>query len=199
MKIGKRTSIINHFIQKNKYKTYLEIGIRNAATNFNRIICKHKEGIDPNPKCHATHIMTSDDFFTGILLDCKYDIIFIDGLHLEEQVMKDILNSLKHLNKNGTILVHDCNPKTKESQLEKKIKKPWNGTVWKAFSRLRMTRKDLEMYVICVDQGIGIIRKGKQSCFPKTQELTYEFLEENRKKLLNLITKKEFKTREKIK
>jgi len=41
-----------------------------------------------------------------------YDVIFIDGLHYYKQVLKDIKNSLKILNKDGFILVHDCLPRT---------------------------------------------------------------------------------------
>jgi predicted O-methyltransferase YrrM len=38
----------------------------------------------------------------------KFDIVFVDGLHIEEQSTKDIHNALKVLNENGTIVVHDC-------------------------------------------------------------------------------------------
>ena len=50
--------------------------------------------------------MTSDEYFlkikdTGI----KFDIIFIDGLHLDYQVNLDLKNSLKHLSENGFIVI----------------------------------------------------------------------------------------------
>ena len=36
----------------------------------------------------------------------EFDVIFIDGLHIYEQCRKDIINSLKVLNKNPETLVY---------------------------------------------------------------------------------------------
>jgi hypothetical protein len=199
MRMSKRWTVINYLIQLNNYKTYLEIGSgrikKKKRRNFDMIKCENKDGIDPQGYCN--YKMTSDEFFATV--NKKYDIIFIDGLHLEEQVMKDILNSLNRLNPNGVVVVHDCNPKLEISQCEEKPKRrpdggisPWNGTVWRAFAKLRMTRDDLKMLVLESDYGLGIIKKGKQQCFPLTNELTFHLLDKNRKKLLNLITVKEF-------
>ena len=52
--------------------------------------------------------MTSDEFFSQNKE--TFDLIFIDGLHIHEQVLKDIDNSLNVLNENGVILLHDCLP-----------------------------------------------------------------------------------------
>ena len=51
----------------------------------------------------------------------QYDVIFIDGLHLEKQVIKDIGHALQHLNKNGTIVLHDCKPGSKFHQEEHRV------------------------------------------------------------------------------
>jgi len=193
----KRCYIINYLIKNNKYTTYLEIGIRNSIFNFDRIRCRYKEGVDPDPLCKSKYIMTSDIFFNKISLDKKYDIIFIDGMHKSDQVTKDIMNSLNHLSIGGTIVLHDCNPISLNAQIENRLKsiKKWNGTVWKAFALLRMTRKDLSMYVVDVDQGCGVITRGYQKLFKKInkEELTYNFLKENRKELLKLCSIKKFK------
>ena len=54
---------------------------------------------------------TSDEYFESIKdTEVKYDIIFIDGLHHNEQVLKDVENSLKHLSEGGSIVCHDCLP-----------------------------------------------------------------------------------------
>jgi predicted O-methyltransferase YrrM len=110
----KRTDVINYLISKYGYKKYLEIGVRKASDNFNKIKCETRVGVDPKPRGVCTHKMTSDDFF---LQNKKmFDIVFIDGLHIEEQVEKDIKNSLAILAANGTIVVHDCNPPTEWHQ-----------------------------------------------------------------------------------
>lgn len=191
-----RTEIINRLIKKYDYKTYLEIGVREARQNFNQIYCEQKEAVDPAPRIPCTYVMTSDKFF--VENKKKYDLIFIDGDHHDEQVRKDIENSLKILNVNGTIVMHDCSPQSKFQQRETyefEGKFPsWNGTVWKSFARLRCERDDLEMYCVNADHGCGIIRVGKQTKFePKPDSYTWEYLEEHREQLLNLITVDKFK------
>lgn len=189
----KRTDIINHLIKKHNYRTYLEIGVRDPNGNFNRISIEHKDGVDPAGNCN--YPIPSDEFFALIKghEDIKYDIIFIDGLHLEEQVDKDIQNSLKHLKGNGTIVMHDCNPPTYQHQIEKYDGvSAWNGTVWKSYVKLRLTDPNLKMYVIDTDWGVGVIQKGSQELFPQPEVLDYDFLETNRIELLNLISPEKF-------
>ena len=49
--------------------------------------------------------MTSIKFFEELDVNEKYDIIFIDGCLYEYNVMTDVLNGLKHLSENGTIVL----------------------------------------------------------------------------------------------
>ena len=95
-----RFDIINHFIKKYNFKNYLEIGVFNGEC-IEAIDIFHKDGVDPgvegvvHPK--VNYPITSDEFFELIKdEDIKYDIVFIDGLHHSDQVIKDITNSLKH-------------------------------------------------------------------------------------------------------
>lgn len=195
-----RTDIINYCIKKNKYISYLEIGVRDPNNgNFNSIKIKNKLGVDPKPKIKQSNIYvgTSDDFFKNNKQ--KFDIIFIDGLHLEEQVDKDIINSLECITDKGLILLHDCNPPTKLHQREQyKVngKYPsWNGTVWRSIAKLRMTRSDLKINVIDTDWGVGVIKKSKdEELYPYKENFTYDLLEKDRKKLLKLVKAKTFKT-----
>ncbi len=193
VKINK-ASLINHLIARNHYKTYLEIGVRKGY-NFHQVDVFEKTGVDPNPECECNYVMTSDAFFQQLSVKNKYDIIFIDGLHLEEYVDRDISNSLLHLNKNGSIVVHDCNPPTELHQREdRRDIVNWNGTAWKSWVKLRRSRTDLKMQVVDVDWGVGIIRQGKQvlySCSGQEAN-SFEYLEKNRIKLLNLINVEEF-------
>ena len=187
----KRTDIINHLIKKNNYKRYLEIGVRDPESNLNLIDIEHKDGVDPAGRCN--YPITSDDFFEQLDENVKYDIIFIDGLHLDYQVEKDITNSLKHLSDGGTIVMHDCSPIKEEHQVEEYvIGTTWNGTTWKAYVKFRMTDENLNMCVVDTDHGVGIISKGKQTLFPKSDVLDFKLLDENRKEILNLITPQQF-------
>ena len=167
-KIDCRTHLINCLIEKHKFKNYLEIGVRHPHQNFNVINIEHKDGVDPEPQGNpeVNYPVTSDEFFELIKghNEIKYDIIFIDGLHLMEQVDKDIENSLKHLTDGGIIVMHDCNPIQEIHQREnyEPLYGLWNGTVWKSWVKLRCNRPDLEMYVVDMDHGCGVITKGKQ-------------------------------------
>lgn len=192
-----RTDILNYLIKKYNFEDYLEIGVRDPNKgNFNNVKIKNKLGVDPLPliKQNNIYVGTSDDFFTK---NKKYfDIVFIDGLHLMEQVDKDIINSLKFLKKGGFILLHDCNPPTEFHQRDVYCVNgkypPWNGTVWKSLVKLRMTRDDLKINVIDTDWGVGIISLSKNEKLLEEIELDYKNLGKNRKYILNLIEINEF-------
>lgn len=177
--------VINTLIQQFGYKRYLEIG---TETNqcFNAINCENKVGVDPDPlgDLEAIYRMTSDKFFAQHKE--TFDIVFIDGLHHEEQVYRDILNSLEVLSEGGTIVCHDMNPLGFKAQYVPRKVERWNGDCWRAWVRLRTEREDLEMFVLKVDEGIGIIRRGKQERLVLTEEMDYDSLVKNRYEWLNL-------------
>ena len=148
-----RTDIIQHFIDQRNFKNYLEIGCyRNE--NFNKIKIDNKVSVDPDPEAHATYQMTSDEFFANN--KDTFDIVFIDGLHEHSQVYKDIVNSLKVLNKDGMIIMHDCLPKTEEMQKwdnKSHQDEEWCGDTWKAYVQ---ALADFPMYnVVCVTEDYG--------------------------------------------
>ena len=152
-KKSSRFDIINKIIKKKKFESYLEIGCQ-SDVNFSKIIIKNKIGVDP--QSGGTHRMTSDDFFKQN--KSIFDLIFIDGLHVYEQVLKDIENSLKVLNDNGVILIHDCLPAKIWHQTIPQTHSSWNGDVWKSIVKSR-TRIDIDTYTIEADQGLGLILK----------------------------------------
>jgi hypothetical protein len=184
-----RTSIINALIKKIGAKKYLEIGVC-RGTNFEQIECEYKIGVDPSEHSPATLRLTSDDFFK--INQETFDVIFVDGLHISEQVTKDILNSLDILNEGGYIVCHDMNPWNEQVQKVPYFGGEWTGDCWKSFVRLRSEREDLEMFVVDVDCGCGVIKQGKQTTLNIIEDLEYINLSANRKSWLNLITTKEF-------
>ena len=192
-----RTDIINFYLDRiSSPKFYLEIGVSNPANNFDKIRADIKHGVNPPNKIYQyTHTMTSDEFFS--INKCKYNVIFIDGLHTFEQSYKDFLNSEKFIKENGVIVMHDCNPTKEDDQLEKAVDRTWTGTVWKTFVKLRCERDDLEMYVIDCDWGVGIIKKGKQKLFKLNENIfDYEIFDKYRKDALNLINIEDWKKNE---
>tara|TARA_Y100001937_G_scaffold128498_1_gene205464 strand:+ start:5182 stop:5763 length:582 start_codon:yes stop_codon:yes gene_type:complete len=186
-----RTEIIQKLITKVSANSYLEIGM-GPGINFNKVVCNKKISVDPKPTVPVTFSLTSDDFFKQN--KDKFDIIFIDGLHWSEQVYKDIINSLEVLNYNGYIICHDMNPHSEFIQRYPQPKKEseWTGDCWKAWVKLRTERDDLNMYVVNTDYGCGIITRGKQDKLIVNDELTWELLNSDRIKLLNLISVDKF-------
>ena len=215
--------------KRKKTVNYLEIGVETGFCFF-MIKSKRKLAVDPaftirssnkvkayirNPYNFYNKYfeLTSDAFFEeqGQYIEKigGLDVVFIDGLHLSEQVVKDVSNSLKYLNDGGFILLHDCNPATETSAIRAyhkfdvyQMNLPdyngiWNGDVWKAIVELRATRKDIDVKVFDTDQGIGMVTKGipentLQLSKIDVDNLNYHDLSGNRSNLLNLKSAEDF-------
>jgi len=192
----KRFDIINQLIHTKQYKSYVEIGVRESSDCFERIKCPHKLSVDPEPRCVVSHKMTSDDFFTQNTE--RFDIIFIDGLHLDHQVAKDITNALKVLNPNGSIVLHDCYPQTEFAQREvyevNGMFPAWNGTTWKAFVKFRTTEQSTNyaIHTVDTDHGCAIISPGTSELLTIEDEIEYTNFKNNRYEWLNLISANKF-------
>lgn len=219
-------------IKKKKAKVnYVEIGVQTGFCFF-KIKADRKLAVDPNfiiklTKKVKAYIknpsnfnnkffeLTSDDFFAQqadyLTQIGGIDVIFIDGLHLYEQVVTDVENALKHLNPGGVILLHDCNPLSESAAVRAYTSEEvaamnlpgwanvWNGDVWKTIVQLRSTRPDLQVKVFNTDHGIGMVRPGQpENMLPLTleqaQKLTYADLDKNRAEYLNLKRPEEFST-----
>ena len=199
------TDIINSLITRYGYKSYLEIGL-DTGTNFMRINCDNKYSVDPYfhnnndairsdaqiPDC-LTWRMTSDEMFGTVAKEMLFDIIFIDGMHTEEQAAKDIVNSLKHLNKGGKIVVHDCLPASYEAQLVPRIQGEWNGDVWKAVAML--PKLGIGFSVVDTDYGCGVIEwfdgSEKLTEIPKCT-MTYQEMVSDKTNIMHVIDENMF-------
>lgn len=186
-----RTEIINALIEKHDFKSYLEIGVE-SGSNFFDINCSDKTGVDPDETSQATIYKTSDDFFKTNTK--KFDICFIDGLHHAEQVYKDALNCIKVLNEGGIILFHDMLPTSEDCAKVPRVQNEWTGDCYHAFVKLRTERKDMEMFVLGTDYGVGYMKKGSQELLDlKGLEINYKNFDNNRDIWLNLKSVEWFK------
>lgn len=207
-----RTKVINYLISTfSGDVNYLEIGVRNPNHNFNKINAVNKFSVDPGVEFKENPVdfkLTSDDFFCklekGEILskEQKFNVIFIDGLHLADQVERDIENALKFISEDGFIILHDCNPPTEWHAREcydydlTPAKQYWNGTTWKAFVKARQ-RKGLSSCCIDTDWGTGILCKHinlGESKNVKNDYFEYYIFDQNRVDSLNLIDFDKFKT-----
>lgn len=205
-----RTDIINYTLQCfERETTYLEIGVRNPDHNFNNIDAKIKYSVDPGLEFEENPVdfqMTSDQFFSelqnGNILtkDHRFDVIFIDGLHLADQVDRDIENALEFLSEDGFIFLHDCNPPTEWHAREDYYYdltpafRYWNGTTWKAFYKYRFDQR-LTSACIDTDWGVGVLTRKQLFNSLKSNEnefFEYHILNSNRQSHLNLISYDQF-------
>jgi hypothetical protein len=186
-----RLKIVKETIKRKKFKSYLEIGcFDNQLFDCIEI---NKTGVDPFKGGNIKLI--SDDFFK--INKKKYDCIFIDGLHIYEQVKKDIVNSINCVNENGIIFIHDCLPNNVYEQNVPRSTYIWNGDVWKAIVEMR-TKENFQTYTINADYGIGVILKKKNQNLLKINETNFKKLKfkdffYNYKKWMNIIEYEEFK------
>jgi hypothetical protein len=204
-----RIDVINHIVSRKGFTKYLEIGVRFPWECFDHIQCSHKDGVDPgieNESNPVKYPFTSDDFFTRLESgmtdlppDFKWDVVFVDGLHISHQVERDILNSLNHLSPDGYIVLHDCNPFLYEgARFERAIEdywgQAWNGTVWKAIYKLLCSRSDLDVFTVNTDEGLGIIKRGTGRKLIEHTNSFYEYkvLQNNLNEHLNCISVDDF-------
>jgi len=181
-----RLDLIKHAIKKNDYKKYLEIGCHNNEV-FDKIEIE-KIGVDPISG--GNYRGTSDKFFKENVKN--FDCIFIDGLHEYNQTKRDILNSIEILNKDGIIILHDCLPPSISHQRVPRTRYTWNGDVWKAIVEAR-TWEHVDTYTVLSDQGLGLIKKKKNSNVLNIgnvsfKKLKYKFFYENYPKIMRIIS-----------
>jgi hypothetical protein len=213
-----RRFVIEQLIRKKNAKTYLEIGVFKGM-NFFPIRASRKIAVDPYFKLkwykrlwmhlkmpaniwESRFFEKESDRFFSENADKVFDqnalqVSLVDGMHEYGYALRDVENCLQYLEDGGVIVMHDCNPITREHagtfeewKAAKFIGK-WNGDVWKSIVHLRSTRDDINVFVLDCDEGLGIVTKGKpekQLSFTPEQisNMGYDDLERDRAALLNL-------------
>jgi len=181
------TDILNYLIERYKLKGYLEIGVSNGK-NFNNIKLWNKVGVDPDENSAASIKTTSDNFFEMAHKDnLVYDLIFIDGSHIYEQVKRDFENALDCLTHDGFICLHDTNP-TEESWtcVPRGNQKMWCGDVYKFACELN-NYEDIDFCTYPQDYGVTVVWFSlcKKAQFPAQPKTFSEFMI-NKKELLRI-------------
>lgn len=226
-----RIKFIQSIFDNTNFKNYLEIGCYKGKTYF-KVKATNKLAVDPHfhykfyfkkltrpllnsyQKNNRYFKEESDSFFEKRAAFLEnlgpLDVVFVDGLHTFEASLKDVTNSLKYLNKNGVIIMHDCFPPSETAALptkkfptreEKLTVENWNGEwcgdVWKSIIYLKRKYPDiLEVNVIDLETGLGIVKiKGEldknnleidRELFNEIDQLAYNEIKENPEKVINL-------------
>jgi len=212
-----RKQLVQDIINKKKFTTYLEIGVF-AGGVFFPVKAKRKIAVDPEftfgkfkrakkilknlDNLNARYYeMPSDDFFqehaAGLFSKQPVDICLVDGMHEFHYALRDVENTLQYLQQDGVIIMHDCNPATSADAISfdewkgRNYQGNWNGDVWKTILHLRSLRKDICVFVLDVDYGLGIVcKRPPENMLSFTQaeieKLTFNDFEKNRAQWLNL-------------
>lgn len=177
--ISHRGDFIKNVVESKNFKKYLEIGIEHDPKSPYRLLnLIDKHAIDIDASTGAKYVMTSDDFFyklannqlEGLNNNYKWNAIFIDANHNAEYVYRDLINSLKYLEDDGIIFLHDVLPIGYERTLEVPTSymnchiPVMNCDAWKVFHYVLKHRQDLHACSVPEAQaGLGIITKCKEN------------------------------------
>ncbi len=208
-----KDQLINIAARKIGAKSYLEIG-HEFGNNFKKIEIPLKESMDPAPDGRGTptYNISSNEYFAKHATGKKFDIAFVDGLHVKEQVIIDVENCLNHLNPGGIVFMHDCLPLNEAQQdvvdfdpndfnlrpngPKRKLfgdhQAFWTGNAWGAFAHFRATRADLYMATVDTDWGVGVIIPGKSQTLWTGPRSTYQDFVANRNALMNVISVQQY-------
>jgi len=168
--------------QKRGTVRYLEVGV-NEGRLLSMIYSKVAVGVDPNfilshnvtmnKECTTLISATSDRFFSSCeplrVLGGSPDLVFLDGLHAFEFLLRDFMNSEAISSSASLIVMHDCLPlddimTTRSIEdwqsltMGTKYQGYWTGDVWKLIPILRTFRPDLRItFVDCPPTGLVCI------------------------------------------
>lgn len=187
--INHHTQLLNYLIERYGLKSYLEIGVQNPANNFDKINAWLKIGVDPiclnrigtNERIFQK---TSDEYFTMTPTyagePLKLGLVFIDGDHTKEQVKRDFENSLRCLNQNGFIVIHDTLPLNEQGTRVPRETKQWWGDVYKFAFELNLY-PGIDFCTYDFDNGCTVVWKtDKDLSIMQLPEVDYEFYLNNK-------------------
>jgi hypothetical protein len=143
-----------------KPDSYLEIGTDsgNSLARFScdaiciAPSCKIQVNAIGNRKRFYLYQMASDEYFAihrpTDHFPAGVDVIYIDGLHLFENVLQDFINSERFCHHTSVILIHDCFPTNRRmAERTYRVGPPdegplfaaWTGDVWKIVFALKQS------------------------------------------------------------
>ncbi len=158
--------------EQHLFDWYMEIGCR-TGRSFQNVRSKtiavdpffriDRNVIGPKPELHILQ-KTSDEFFaSGFLaaLDIELSFTFLDGMHLFEFLLRDLIGTERNSHPGGIIALHDCCPYDHQMTtriLDDTPRTAWTGDVWKLIPILQKHRPDLRIQVLdCAPTGLVLL------------------------------------------
>lgn len=108
-------TLVNH-LPPHRRHSYLELGHFNGR-NFESIDAADKTSVDIqvwDDSRPPTFIGTTDEFFSQVDPDMRWDVVFIDACHEVTQVSRDLCNVAAHAHSETIVIIHDPWPAREE-------------------------------------------------------------------------------------
>jgi hypothetical protein len=157
---------------------------------------------------YSTAAESSEEAFSELLRTGeRFDLVFVDPWHTYASSQRDLIFGLQLVNRDGIVMVHDCNPPNLDCADPEYHPGEWCGVTFAAFLDLVLFADDLHYATVDCDYGCGIISRQPQlASLLRTgpnSELTsrwrvldlknkYSFFDEHRSELLRLTSTEEF-------
>lgn len=148
---GDKHQLLSQIHEQLKPDFYLEIGVQ-TGKSLALATCEAL-GIDPMPQLKSklgpkTTVLrsTSDEFFAkqaDIYIPSSPDLVFIDGMHLFEHVLRDFINVERYASPTTLVVIDDIYPCHPAQAERDRRTRAWTGDVWKLLVVLQRYRRDL--------------------------------------------------------
>jgi hypothetical protein len=160
-------SVLEYLHNTLEPRLYLEIGVRNG--NSLRLAHCQAIGVDPSPddaikllNSASIFSVTSDEFFLQhadvLRTNTPPELVFIDGMHLFEFVLRDFINIERYSTAGTVVAVDDVFPNHRIQAQRLRNSSVWTGDVWKLGYCLAEHRPDLNLtYLDTYPTGMLII------------------------------------------
>ena len=177
-------SFLHHRV---KPKKYLEIGVNDGRSiSLASSECELVLGVDPSCRFEPTQSnqdlvqLKSDDFFA--LSDLQkygnFDMSFVDGMHLAEFALRDMINSYNLLNLGGILVIDDIVPESLVYSQRIRLAPKWSGDVYKA---LYIWKKCFDINITIVDcqpSCLAVIKKTISTPL-KVPAISHQYLDDS--------------------
>jgi hypothetical protein len=210
----RRSNVLKRLTNLYEKPRYLEVGVARGTT-FNRVPAERKVAVDPlfrfdheamgreHPEA-TYHQVPSDEYFNTIIEpDEEFDVIYLDGLHVYDQTLRDLLNALEHLQPQGVIVIDDTRPPTYLASLAdreqffqlkratRSLEKQWMGDVYKTVYFIEALCPHLSYATIANNHGQTVVWRTRRDETPRftvkeIADLTFERFQQTQEEVLRL-------------
>ncbi len=169
-------------------RAYVEIGVLYGESLKLALAGGMALGIDPHPvAAHpwraATTIvpLTSEEFFARHRLreyfgEDRFALAFIDGLHLFEFALADLLRLAPYAGRDSVIAVHDTIPLDRQTAARERTTQFYTGDVWKLLPFLASHASADVVTIPTAPSGLTLIR-GLDPCWCPDRDVIRSFIE----------------------